>query len=344
MRDNPMKWFIICMFSGLMICSCKNEKTPDDKPDVEEISFIISEHIYPGSAVQSIVFNSSGGYFYSVGNQINLKESGKQVVSFSANSEVYSMAFNLKDSSLYFGIKESGLGRLHNNTITYFTVENSGLPRNLVSKVVCDAAGNVWFNSSASKLGGLMKYNGKTMEKFLPENSALPGNIVYDITAYGGDVFVSAEDPKGGFFIMKISGNSWSQVLHSKGCYIFQKLEVDHEGRIYYTDDSREYCGGGLMSDFVLFSFINGEKVVLREGNPGTEFTPYILKSDKQNCIWQAKFYKEEYETLSFYNRKEWIKAPVGFPHDHIRCIEIDDENKVWLGTDNGIYILIGNK
>jgi hypothetical protein len=343
-----MKWFLICLFSGLIIYSCSNKKTPDDVPEEQpgenEISFTISQHLFAGTAVQCIAFNNQGGYFYSVGNQIILMESGKQVASFTVNSLVYSMTYNPKDSSLYFGTKESGLGRMHNNKITWFTVENSGLPRNLVSKVIYDNAGNVWFISSASKLGGLMKYNGKTIEKFLPENSALPGNIVYDITAYGGDVFVSAEDPKSGFFIMKINDGNWSQVLHSKGCYIFQKVEVDHEGRIYYTDDSREYCGGGLMPDFVVFSLINGEKVVLREGNIGTELTPYILKSDKRNYLWQAKFYKEGYETLSVYNRKEWIKAPAGFPHDHIRCIEVDEENNIWLGTDNGIYILGGKK
>ena len=193
-----MKWLLICLFSGLIIYSCINNKTPDDNPDGQpdenEISFAISEHLFAGSAVQSIAFNNQDGYFYSVGNQIILIQSGNQGGSFSVNSEVYSMAFNQKDSSLYFGTKGSGLGRLHNNKITYFTVENSGLPRNLITKVVCDAAGNVWFNSSASKLGGLMKYNGKTLEKFLPENSALPGNIVYDIVAYREDVFVSVED------------------------------------------------------------------------------------------------------------------------------------------------------
>jgi hypothetical protein len=339
-----MKWFLICLFSGLMIYSCNNKKTPDENPDEQpienEISFAISEHLNAGSAVQCIVFNNKGRYFYSVGNQIYLIESGKLVTSFTVNSEVYSMAFNPKDTSLYFGTKESGLGRLHNNEITWFTVQNSGLPRNLVSKVVCDAAGNVWFNSSASKLGGLMKFNGWSIEKFLPGNSSLPGNIVYDITAYGADVLVSAEDPKSGFFIMKIKDGNWSQVLHSKGCYIFQKVEVDQEGRIYYTDDSREYCGGGLISDNVVFSFINGEKAVLREGKIGTELTPYILKSDKRNYIWQAKFYKEGYETLSVYNRIEWIKAPAGFPKDHIRCIEVDEDNNIWLGTNNGIYIL----
>jgi hypothetical protein len=342
-----MKWFLMC-FSGLIFYSCINDKIPDDKQDGQpvenEISFAISEHLFAGSAIQSIAFNYQKGYFYSVANQIILMESGKQVASYSVNSLVYSMSFNPKDSSLYFGTKESGMGRLHDNKITWFTVENSGLPLNLVSKVVCDAAGNVWFNSSASKLGGLMKYNGKTVEKFLPENSALPGNIVFDITASGGDVFVSAEDPKSGFFIMKIRGSDWSQVLHSKGCYLFQKVEVDHEGRIYYTDDSREYCGGGLMPDIVVFTLVEGQKTVLREGKMGTEFLPYILKADHRNFIWQAKFYKEGYETLSVYNRKEWVRAPGGFPKDNIRCIEIDEENRIWLGTDNGLYILKGKE
>jgi hypothetical protein len=343
-----MKRFLICLFSGLFIYSCNDEKTPDEKPDGQpeekEIIFTISEHLYAGSAVQSIAFGNQSGYFYSVGNQIYLIESGKQVASSSVNSEVYSMAFNAKDTSLYFGTKESGLGRLRNNKITYFTVENSGLPRNLITEVVSDGEGNVWFNSSASKLGGLMKYNGNTIEKFLPENSALPGNIVYDITVSGRDVFVSAEDPKSGFFIMKINGSNWSQVLHSKGCYIFQKVEVDHEGRIYYTDDSREYCGGGLISDNVVFTFFNGQKTVLREAALGSELNPYLLKADNRNYIWQAKFYKEGYETLSVYNRKEWVKAPAGFPKDHIRCMEIDEENRIWLGSNNGIYILKGKK
>jgi len=331
-----------------MIYSCNRDAIPDnnsgDQPVDSEISFDITEHLFKGSAVQSIALNGQGGYYFAVGKQINFWESGKQLVSFPVSSEIYSMAFNLKEDALYFGTKESGLGVLKMNNITWFTKENSGLPRDLISKVVCDGEGNVWFNSSASKLGGLMKYNGNTIEKFLPENSALPGNIVYDITVSGRDVFVSAEDPKSGFFIMKINGSNWSQVLHSKGCFIFQKVEVDHEGRIYYTDDSREYCGGGLIPDNVVFSFFNGEKTMIREGPLGTEFTPYMLKADKRNFIWQAKFYKEGYETLSVYNGKEWVKAPAGFPKDHIRCMETDEENRIWLGTNNGIYILKGKK
>jgi hypothetical protein len=269
-----------------------------------------------------------------------LKDSGNQIFTFSASSAVYSMAYNPKDHALYFGTKESGLGRLFNGKIEYFTVENSGLPRNLISKVICDKDGNVWFISSANKLGGLIKCNGKSIEKFLPENSSIPGNLVYDITASGTDIYVSVADPKSGTFIMKVRDNVWEQVLHTKGCYIFQKVEIDGEGKLYYLEDSREDCGGGLMPDYIVFTFINGEKIAVREGSMGTEFTPYILKCDKRNYLWSVKFYKEGYETLSVYNRKEWIKAPSGFPHETIRCMEVDAENSIWLGTDNGIYIL----
>ena len=139
---------------------------------------------------------------------------------------------------------------------------------------------------------------------------------------------------------MKLSGDNWEQVLHTNGCNILSTLEFDEEGRLYYIEDSREYCGGGLMPDYVVFTFINDQKVILREGELGSELYPYILKSDHHKNIWTARFYKEGYGILSVYNQKEWVKAPSGFPTATIRCIEVDENNSIWIGTEDGIYIL----
>jgi ligand-binding sensor domain-containing protein len=329
------------LLQSMLVFACKKEPSPEEKPIKPEVGFEISDHLYAGTSVKSIAFRNPGVYFYSTGSLIMLKDSANKITTYQAGSIVYSMAYNSRDHSLYFGTKESGLGRLHNGNMEYFTVENSGLPRNLISQVICDQSGNIWFNSSASKLGGLIKYNGATIEKFLPENSSIPGNLIYEITASGDDIYLSVADPKGGgTYIMKVRNNKWEQVLRTTGCYVFQNMEIDRDGRLYYLEDSREYCGGGLMSDYIMFSFINGEKTAIREGAAGTEFLPYMIKCDKRNYVWSAKFYKAGYETLSVYNRKEWIKAPSGFPQETIRCMEVDDENSIWLGTDNGIFIL----
>ena len=275
----------------LFLFSCYKENLVDislEKNYSPQINFEISEHLFSGKQVKTIELITDG-YYYSVGKEIFYTKRSGQTSSIEAESDVLSMAFNEKDKSLYFGTYSSGLGKYDGSKTKYYTIENSDLPRNLIRQVECDESGNIWFNSSAHQLGGLVKYNGRSFTKFLPENSQLPENLIHQIKHRNGKIFIVSSNPnKGGTITFEIDGGNWNELFESGGCSM-SDLDIDSKGKIYYIDDSREYCGGGLFSDEVVFSFSNNQKIILREYEEFTDF-PYLLKIDKHHQVLHLLF------------------------------------------------------
>lgn len=322
----------------VFLFSCEKEEVTYDMFYSPEINFEISEHLLSGTPVKQIEFTGNG-YFYSTGEEIFYKEGHGNTSSFKTASGVTTMVYDPKYKSLYFGTSSSGLGKYDGIKTTYYTVENSGLPRNWISHVDCDGYGNVWFGSSAHKMGGLVKYNGESFSLLLPENSPLPDNLVHNIICSNGKIYVVSDNPdKLGTITSVIENMKWEQVFESGGCFM-RDMDVCADGKIYYIDDSREYCGGGLFPDEVLFSFENNQKTILREYEVSEDF-PFLLEVDKRNYAWVGKFPSGKHKTISVFDGENWHEAPGEFPDDFIHCIEVDHDNNIWLGTGNGIYIL----
>jgi hypothetical protein len=68
------------------------------------------------------------------------------------------------------------------------------------------------------------------------------------------------------------------------------------------------------------------------------------IKADRRNYCWTACLNESTYDTydLHVYNGNSWEKAPAGlFLDDKIHVIEVDNNNRIWIGTDkNGVFIL----
>ena len=188
-------------------------------------------------------------------------------------------------------------------------------------------------------MGGLVKFDGNIFNIFLPENSQLPANLVHQVKIENGITYVVTSNPiKGGTITLEINSGRWSKLFESGGCYM-SDLGIDSNEKIYYINDSREYCGGGLMSDEVVFSFDNNGKTILREYEDYQHY-PKLLKIDNRDNVWVVKLSSELHKNLSVFDGETWNEAPIDFPDDFINCIEVDNENKIWLGTSNGIYVL----
>jgi len=322
--------------------SCQEDDNLTTEPEVEyspEIRFDITTHFFPGENIKQIELTDNG-FYYSAGSKIYLSdEAGSKLKTYSADSDVISLEFNSKDESLYFGTNSSGLGRVKGNYIQYFTVENSDLPRNLIRNVNVDNDGNIWFNASAHQVGGLVKYNGKHFTEYNPENSDLPENLIHKICIRENEIFVLSRGAETGKVGLKFKNNTWYGLFESGGCGITD-MDIDSDGNIYYIEDSREYCGGGLLPDDVVFVFKDDEKTMLREYQNLMHIHYYLLKTDKRNYLWNAKFGVQDLKRLSVFDGENWYQPPDNFPDDFINCIEVDSDNNIWLGTNNGIYVI----
>ena len=259
-----MKIKILFIFFLLFFFSCEKSEV-DEFSEVlpnfsSEINFEISEHLTQGTKITNIEFSESG-YYYSSGNKIFYGERNKEAIMIlTASSYVNSMAFNREDNSLYFGTHESGLGKLNGSSIQYFTVENSNLPLNIIREVECDNDGNVWFSSSSHQSGGLVKYDGRSFFKYLPENSMLPGNLIYNIAHRNGKIYVTGTiTGENRNRTLKIDGYKWHNLYICGSCFQLD-LVVDSKENIYFINDSRDYCGGGLLIDLVVFKYSQGQK------------------------------------------------------------------------------------
>lgn len=332
-----MKPLFLFFISLLFLYSCNKENEVALNEFSKEIRFEITKHLVAGEAVKCIEITNDG-YYYSSGNKLNFIANNGNDYSFVANSEILSLSFNPKDGALYLGTKESGLGKLAGLEIQYFTVEKNNLPRNLISQVACDAKGIIWFNSSAHRVGGLVRFDGTYFEQFLPENSPLPENLIYKIQIRNGKVYLFTQNSEPGRAVFSISGNHWVKLFETGGCFPTD-MEIDSRGNIYYIEDSREYCGGGLMPDLVVFKYSGSEKKMMRE-HENQMNRPHLLRADARDYLWTARFPAEGYKRLSVFDGQQWHEAPQDFPDDFIYCIEVDSQNNIWLGTSKGVYIL----
>jgi hypothetical protein len=317
----------------MMVEGCITDTIEDDPRLSKEISFTVTSHFAEQKEISSLCAIDKDNYYYASGNQIIITENANSSTLY-VTSEVLILAFNQTDHSLWFGTKSSGLGRYIDGKIKYFTMESDGLPRNLIHYLVCDEDGAVWFSSSAHLLGGLCCYKNGKIEIFTPENSELPDNLVKSIVCKGGMVYVATGGTVGQQKVVEIDGNRWK--LLPIGGYYLMNMDVDTEERLYIIDDT------SLSSSMMKPRILQYENGITKNIFPDLDFMTffYTIKTDLRNYIWLSKYQSENNIRLTVFDGKIWHDAPEDFPDIFIKCMAVDENNTIWLGTDKGIYLI----
>ena len=317
----------------MMVVGCITDTMVDDTHLSKEIVFTVSGHFAEQNEISSLVATDTGNYYYATGNQIIKVENAKSTT-FSATSEVLVIALNKSDQSLWFGTKSSGLGHYKDGKIRYYTMESDALPRNLVHCIACDEDGAVWFSSSAHRLGGLCCYKNGKIEIFTPQNAALPDNLIKSISCKDGIVYVATGGTVNQQKMIQIEGNRW-KLLPVEGYYLMG-MDVDSEKRLYVIDDT------GLSSSMMKPRIWQYENGTIKNIAPDISMFALFatLKTDLRNFVWLAKYESNNNVRLTVFDGKTWHDAPADFPDIFIKCMAVDRNNTVWLGTDQGIYLI----
>jgi hypothetical protein len=82
--------------------------------------------------------------------------------------------------------------------------------------------------------------------------------------------------------------------------------------------------------------------VAISEADFISGISPFTsIKADKRNYCWLAGF-KGNSPVLHVFDGEVWESSPEGiFPDDFITTIETDNDNNIWVGTNNnGVFIL----
>jgi ligand-binding sensor domain-containing protein len=331
-----MKSIAIILTGVFVFSGCYYDRTENEliafNPD---INFTISHLLADGKNVSVLVVLDEKNYFYSVDKTLFRVENGQESA-IELPSAILSMAWRKKDQSLWVGTYSSGLGCLKNSQISYINQKNNNLPRDLIRDVVCDNNGDIWFNSSAHLLGGLGRYSGEKLTIFTPSNSVLPDNLIKSMACLGEKLYIATGGTVTQQKVVTLENGEW-ETLPVQGYYLMD-MDVDREGRVYVIDDSGLSSSSMMTNKIYLYDKHDCKDILLEKTR--FENTPYILKTDLRNFLWVARFTNPTAGNLAVYDGEKWQDAPESFPDSFINCMAVDQNNNIWLGTKDGIYIL----
>jgi signal transduction histidine kinase/ligand-binding sensor domain-containing protein/DNA-binding response OmpR family regulator len=233
---------------------------------------------------------------------------------------------------IYF-ISQQALFAAGSPTITYLGIDK-GLSNNSVRSIYQDHQGFMWFGS----FDGLNRYDGydfKIYRKQLSDSNSLPHNY---ITAIG-------EDAKNNLWVGTGQGVSIFNRHTSKFSYgqfvptgESQKLNItfnvnvikkDATGNLYLATND-----GGLLivpsGSTVAYQAICSKDV---RGNCFNDIQSLII--DKQQRIWV--FVRDL--GLGIYNKATKTIQVVNATLKHANCMEIDNQDNIWISTGNGLFL-----
>jgi len=246
------------------------------------------------------------------------------------------------DESLWIATNGGGLGHLTKNGITWFTMTNSGIPRDYIANVEVGLDGRVWFSSGASDYGGLVVYDGKKFNLLNPENSMLNQHVIWDIGIdHIGAIYIMTLSKVHKTNIYRISGDSWECLGNENGTFYWVFVfTVSPIGKIYLVEDFMASSSTADTNKFYLYK--NDEWKRLKPDFMNSRLSFFTaLKADRRDYCWAADIEGNSF-LLHVFNGNAWESAPPGlFNGDKISTIETDFDNNVWIGTaQNGVFIL----
>lgn len=324
------------IFAFLMAFSC-NEK--NDFPDTykSEIKFDVSEHILDGKSVSCVDFDSEGVAWIGTGSSL-ISYKRKEIGSWDVGSDIRDLSVG-PDGKIWIATKDRGLALFDDGKFTYFTMQNSGLPRDLIIDVEAAPDGTVWFSCSAHMLGGLMHYDGKKFDLFTPENSILNKNLITDIRIDNkGNVFVSTGGTVTEVNVYKIdSRNRWT-ALSGESFYWIGALDVNSKSEaIVATDHSLSSCMGCYTNAVYVY---RDKKWNTLKAEFELNYV-YCMFVDKRDYIWVLGSKEGDYQSYFVFDGQDWHRSKKGqIPEDFIYSVKVDPYNNIWFCTNKGIYIL----
>jgi ligand-binding sensor domain-containing protein len=330
-----MKKRFIAWIIPIFLISCEKEKIlPEQNTPV---SFAVSERLYSGKSISSIDFDQEGTAWLGSGNEL-MEYKNDQTTIHDIGYTIMDISAGY-DGTIWVATKENGLACFDNREITFFTVENSGLPRNAILDVEAAPDGTVWFSSSAHQLGGLMHFDGHHFELYTPENSILNQHLVLGLkVSEQNDLFCFTEGTvsKAKIFHRDSRGN-WSAIEES--FYWIASMDLTSKSEpVVLTDHSLSSCYGCYTDHVAVYKKGKWEIIDI-------EFLPNLIAPllvDQRDYIWtQGWMLSGPTRPICVYNGEEWFYSGEGeLAGVYVNSLAADPDNNIWLCTNQGIFIL----
>lgn len=314
-----------------------------EKSDVDSviINDKFNHHILEGYDVTSIAFDNHGNAWVGTYNKpelIKYNLNSKEAVFFNSSdlriidSEcIWDLAIDKKDN---IWIGSDGLIKFDGVNFTKYTSKNTGIPVDFIHSMTIDSKDNIWFSSSSHREGGLVKYDGTNWTVFTPENSDLPMNGVKSIAVDKNDnIWLAQYTYLGKSCLVKISNDTWSTYTNKELGFTpawWGNIEINSKdqvcGAIDYTYLDKVY---NPRPQAIIFDGVNCKQL---------QFDKFAnvqsITVDNEDNIWcKSK------NGFAVFDGSSWFIDSLTFKNIRIETIELSKDNKIWIGTENGIYI-----
>ncbi len=297
-----------------------------------------NKHILGGYFIKSIAFDNVGNTWIGTFQQGLIKYNSSETIVYNSEnsiisdtSVIYDIAIDSKNN---VWIACEGLIKYDGINFTCFNSENTPIPEDFISSIAIDSKDNIWLSSSRFRQGGIVKYDNTNWTVYTPDNSDLPVNFVQSIAIDKNDnVWLALNEIVNNAYLVKIFNDNWTIYTSSDlgfTPFYFGNIEINSRNKL---------CGA---IDYSFSSMINknGPQVFIYDGvtteqlHYNSESNIKFITIDNEDNIWCGT-----YGGYAVYNGQNWIVNNSSFKEEGVFAIEQSSDNKVWIGTGDGIYI-----
>jgi len=324
---------LIYLFSILISLSpCEK---PDNNPKDLQTDF--NQKILDGYFVTSIAFDNKGNVWIGTFKQGLIKYNSNGTIIYNSSNSIItdtSVIYDIAvDSKNNIWISCEGLIKYDGNNFTQFNSTNTTIPEDFVVSIAIDSRDNIWFTSCRFRQGGIVKYDGNNWTVFTPDNSDLPVNSVKSIAIDNNDnVWLALSEAVNNSYLVKISNNNWTIFTSNDlgfSPYYFGNIQINSKnelcGAIDYSLSSimanhgpQVFKFDGKITDQLQFDSISNVK---------------SITVDNEDNIWCIT-----YNGYAVFDGVNWTIDDSSFK-ESVFAIEQAPDNKIWIGTGDGIYI-----
>jgi ligand-binding sensor domain-containing protein len=326
---------ILIVLGSLYSCE-RSDQTREDSQGSPNTQF--NSKVLGGYFVKSIAFDSKGNAWIGTFKQGLIKYNSHETKVFNSSNSIiksdaviWDIAVDSKDN-VWIGC--DGIMEYNGSNFILYNSGNTPIPEDFVYSIAIDSKDNVWFTSCRFHEGGFVRYDGTSWTVFTPDNSLLPVNLVQSIAIDENDnVWLALTEIVTQTYLIKISGSKWTAYTGNElgfEPYYFANIEFD----------SHNHLCGGIDYSLSSLGVNSGPQVFIFDGKGAEQLSfdnSTRIKSitiDNENNIWCAT-----YGGYAVYNGVEWIVDNSAFRDAGVFTIEQGRDNKIWIGTGDGIYI-----
>lgn len=338
-----MRKFVYILLIAVFSTSCeKSTDIPENSDNITRIpgnpNTIFDHQILNDYFVTSIAFDSKGNAWIGTFKQGLIKYSSSETIVYNSSNSLipddaimWDIAVDSKDNVWIGG---EGMIKFDGVNFVLYNSQNTTIPEDFVYSIAIDSKDNIWFTSCRFREGGIIKYDGSTWEVFTPENSDLPVNFVQSIAIDQNDiVWLALCEIVTKTYLVKISGDQWTSFSSDDlgfSPYYLGNIDINNYNEVCASIDyslSSSYIHSGPQA----FVF-DGKSSVQLEIDSITGLNS--LKVDNEDNIWC-----NTYQGFAVYNWDSWTLNDSIFNGFGSFTIEQAPDNKIWIGTGNGVFI-----